>query len=206
MHRTIPVLAAVLVLAAGCQSRPVPPKGTGFLGDAYPLLLPNPNHHGSWLWQKPGADFGDYDKLLIEPVEVRLAQSAEARRIPAEMTAKAAAAFTRILNESISPYYDVVKEAGPHTLRVRIALSDVMPDTSTPAGGVDVGGASAEGEILDAQTGARLVAAISKVEHSASIDANEVPPKWKGTEGAFHVFAKRLLEFLERQGMGGEQR
>jgi hypothetical protein len=198
-------LAAAAVLAAGCQSgRPVPPKGSGFLGDAYPLLLPNPNHPGSWRWLKPGVDLGEYDKLIIDPVEVRLTPGADAQIVPPEMSARAAEHLTLVLNRTIDPYYEIVKQPGPHTLRVRIALSDVIPDTSSPAGGVEVGGASAEGEMTDSATGERLVAFMSKVEHSASLDADDVPQKWKGTEGAFRVWAKRLLEFLERQGVGTE--
>ena len=208
-HRTavpVAVLAAVLVVAAGCQSgKPVPPKGSGFLGDAYPMLLPNPNYAGAWRWQNPGVELGEYDKLIIEPVEVRLAKGAEAQSVPPEMTARAAEVFTRVLNQTVDPYYDVVTEPGPHTLRVRISLSDVMPDTTSPAGGVEVGGAAIEAEMLDAQTSERLVAAMSKVEHSASIDDSDIPAKWKGTEGAFRVWAKRLLEFLDRQGVGSER-
>jgi hypothetical protein len=200
------VLAAVLALAAGCPStRPEPPKGSGFLGDAYPLLLPHPNYAGSWIWQKPGADFSQYSRILIDPVEVRLLEKAEAQTVPAEMTAKCAEALGRILHDTVSPYYDVVKEAGPRTLRVRIALSDVMPNTSTPSGGLEVGGASGECEFLDAMTGERLVAVMSTVQHSQNIEEDDVPARWKGTEGAFHVWAKRLIDFLERQGVGAER-
>jgi hypothetical protein len=200
------VLAAVFVLAAGCQSgKPVPPKGSGFLGDAYPLLLPNPNYANSWRWQKPGVDLGEYDKLILDPVEVRLSKDAEAQSVPPEMTARAAEALTRVLNATIDPYYDVVTQPGPHTLRIRLALSDVMPDTTSPSGGVDIGGAAGEGEMLDSVTGERLVAVMSRIEHSASIETDDVPVKWKGTEGAFHVWGKRLLEFLDRQGVGKER-
>ena len=85
-------------------------------------------------------------------------------------------------------------------LRLRFALTDVRP-ASKPSDAnlsVDVGGAALEGEALDATSSQRIVAVIDRIEGSRK-GTKEVPEEWRGVEGAFREWAKRLLDYLDEE-------
>jgi hypothetical protein len=170
-------------------------KPSGFL-DSYAGLRRSPSHEGSWVWMKEGLDLRVYDHLLIDPVEVIL--DAEGQKIVTEeMRQKASSAFREILFDTLDPYYEVVEEAGEHVLRVRLALTDLVPTPEMEEGKppVQTGGAELEGIFSDAVTGETLMRVVSRIEGSAQ--GKEAKPEWQAVEGAFYEWADRLLTFLD---------
>jgi hypothetical protein len=173
--------ALLVVAAAGCSSAP---HGSGFLGDTSQLTA-SPNHPGTWRWVKPGLDLRSYDKLMIDPVDLRLKSTSVANSLHAESRERYAAEFTEALRGKIAPYYDVVDVPGPNTLRVRLALTDMLIREE----GIE--DSSFEGEMLDAQSGERL---------SAWLATGAGRPR----EGVFEYWSKRFLDFLESKGVEGK--
>jgi hypothetical protein len=168
---------------------------TGFLSD-YTRLKPNPDRPGSLAWEKEGLDLRVYDQLLIEPVRVLLAADAYAK-VPQEVQLKASEYFETILFETIDPYYSVVKEPGPHVLRVKLALTAL--DAASASDGepaVGTGGAALEGEFVDSVTGDSLLMVVSRIQGSDRGSA-DVDAEWKPVEGAFREWADRLLDYLD---------
>jgi hypothetical protein len=181
-HRFAVVLVVALAsFAAGCSTAP---RSSGFLGDTTQLTA-NPDHPGTWRWIKPGLDLRTYDKVMIDPVDLRLKGSSVANSLHDDSQARYAAEFTEVIRAKLAPFYDLVDAPGPGTLRLRIALTDMLlgPD------GIE--DSSLEAELLDAQSGERLVAAIA---------TNANRPR----EGVFQHWATRILDFLESRGVEGK--
>ena len=170
--------------------------GVGFLPD-YAKLQPDPENPGGWFWLKPGMDLRAYDALLIDPVELIPMEGSEAGALEDEVQGQCRTAFREILVDRIDPYYSVVDEPAPHVLQVRIAITDIQPAVEAVEGDVpvQVGGASIEVEILDAQTGETLAMGIDRIEGSTRGEVAE--DEWKPVEGAFREWADQLLDFVD---------
>ena len=68
-------LCLVLLLVA-CQSGP--PSQSGFLKDYSKLEQVGKRPH-AWVWEKPGVDMRVYDRLMFDPVEVKLLEGIDWR-------------------------------------------------------------------------------------------------------------------------------
>ena len=183
-------LALPLLALAACQSGPK--KTSGFLGD-YSKLTAKPNDPSAWVYYAPGMDLRDYDSLNIPPIRVIPAPNSDAADLDAETNRKVAAAFRKILTEKIDPYYSVTDKKGPHTMTLRIAITDVRPAKD----GVPIGAAAMECELIDSVTGQRLAAAVDRKEGSTK--GTEAPEEWRQVEGAFREWAQGLLDFMDRE-------
>lgn len=131
-----------LALAACAGNASVEPSG--FLGD-YAQLKPGRRDQAQLVYIDPAADFSPYAKVLVDPVVVwaptasRDAPEAELRGLAAEFGAE--------LREQLRHEFELVERPAPGTLRIRTALTHVHEP-----------GTSIELEVLDAQSGRRLVA------------------------------------------------
>jgi len=124
---------------------------------------------------KPGASLKKYDRVIIEPVTTVVA----ATGISPAVTNQVAAYLSDALHSQLGSEMKIVSVAGPTTLRVRAALTDVIEDRSaghavttvqtgaraklsgnlgSAAVANFVSNVSFEGEILDSVSGERLYA------------------------------------------------
>jgi hypothetical protein len=147
---------------------------------------------------KDGLDLREYDHLIIEPIQVLLAPGTATVALTSDQEKEVADAFRHVLCDCIDPYYTVVDEPGPTTLRLRLAITDLQPVRPGPDGGppVSVGGADLEGQILDSVSGEVLVEAASRVLGNVK-GPGTAPPEWRPVEGAFYEWANRILDFLD---------
>jgi hypothetical protein len=194
-------LCLVLLLFA-CKSGP--PSQSGFLDD-YSKLKQEGKRPQAWVWEKPGVDMRTYDRLMFDPVEVKLLEGSEAGKLGKDTLQKVAEAFRRIMTETIDPYYSVVNKRGPYVLRVRLAVTDVAPTQQAVKGGPDLrmGQATMEGEFLDAVSGEQLAAFTEKISGSAA-GKGKAPAEWRHVEGAFQEWANALLDYMDRKHAGIE--
>ncbi|HEX5138619.1 MAG TPA: DUF3313 family protein [Planctomycetota bacterium] len=140
----------VLVLAvAACASRP--PYASGYLGD-YSDLRQSASDPDLWEWRHPGADFRVYDKLVVEPVLIRLADGSSAKGLGDQAIRKTAEELQAALVAGAAPRWKVVPRGGPGALRMQVVLVDVMP-----------GAVAYEAEVVDTVTASRLVKLVRKV-------------------------------------------
>jgi hypothetical protein len=194
-------LCFVLLLFA-CKSGP--PSQSGFLDD-YSKLQRVGKRPNVWAWEKPGVDMRVYDRLMFDPVEVKLLAGSQAGKLGRDTLSKVADAFRRIMTETIDPYYSVVTKRGPYVLRVRLAVTDVAPAEQDVKGGPDVrmGQATMEGELLDSVSGEQLAAFTEKISGSAA-GKGKAPREWRHVEGAFQEWANALLDYMDRKHAGVE--
>lgn len=132
-----------LVALAACKGGP--PNRSGYLGD-YSDLEQSAGDPDLWEWRHPGADLSVYDKLVVEPVLIRLVDGAAAKGLGEAELRKAADDVHAALVAGAPPRWTVVPRGGPRTLRLQVVLVDVLP-----------GALAIEGEAVDTITASRLV-------------------------------------------------
>jgi hypothetical protein len=216
------LLVCVAVLA-GCgttqQVRKV--RTSGFLGD-YSQLDPGKSGEALLVYRNPAADFVAYDRVLVDPVAVWRGSGSELEEVPEEDLEKIANYLHRVLVDRLSEDYEVVSTPGPRTLRIRAAITELAQswvpldtvstiepftrlasEVTRLATGTHlfVGNAGVEGEIVDATSGARLLAAVDHRAGEKVLRGSQ--SSWDDVKGAFDFWATRLRDRL-RQERGGE--
>jgi len=102
-------------------------KYSGFLSD-YSMLKPAPDGSNAMAWRKPGVDFKTYDKIIVERINFFYKDDAEYKGIdPTELKALADY-FHDSFMKNVSSAYPSVTEPGSRVLRVRVALTDIVPN------------------------------------------------------------------------------
>lgn len=209
LHRKlIPRLFAAGVLGglllAGCAT--VPPAPSGFLGD-YSALKPDAKEPKILYYEKPNVRWMTYTKLMIDPVQVYYSPAAKHRQIEPEELKKLTDYARVALVEAVKDTYPVVHAPGPGVLRLRAAITDLVP--ASPAVNivataaimlpVDMGGAAMEAEFLDSQTNERLGAVVDRKIGSPFSPGDFVGgfTTWGHAKTAFDGWANMLRESLD---------
>lgn len=173
-------LAVLLATTFGCSSTPKK-KHSGFLED-YSMLKPVGKDGMAERYQKPDADLGKYNKLMIDRIMVWQKQDADYKGIdPTEMKAMTDYFYEAILKEFKDDNV-ITTEPGPDVLRIRIAITDLVPTNpymsataslvpylgyadfiaAKTSGSFYIGEASIEAEVVDSQTSERLIALVER--------------------------------------------
>jgi hypothetical protein len=123
-------LASVLLLtgAAGAQQ---PTFGDytakGFLSD-YSRLEPEGGESEAFRFRDPSTDFGKYDKLLVDRIQVFLKEDVDYKGIDPTAIKELADYFHDAIAKAVEGQYEMVREPGPGVLRLRIAVTDLVPN------------------------------------------------------------------------------
>jgi len=155
---------ASLIILAGCAAPIEEPERAGFLSDYSKLEMIDEgriNYIGNRL--------GEYDSFIVDPIVVLFRRDVEDREFSDEDIEQLNEFFVNELTEKLTKGngYSVVKEPGPGVARFRIGLTDVEKTIGvlnvaiyTKVTGLGLGGASAEGELVDSVTGEQLAAMV----------------------------------------------
>ncbi len=213
------VSLCILGLSA-CAPKP-PVKPSGYLGD-YSEFQPAADGSNALRYVKPGLDLARYHKAIIDPVAVALsAESAGQAVNPAELMALSDYMHDALVI-ALRGAYPVVEEPGEDVLRVRVALTDVIPTKPVrntigtllvPARvvsaakraitGTDlfVGQVAIEAEVLDSQTGVRLMALVDR-KAGDKFSLKRGTTTWGHVTKAFREWAvgfRRTMDRAHRQ-------
>jgi hypothetical protein len=194
-----------MLLLAGCSTKP---EYSGFLTD-YPDFVQGPEGGADLVYVREGVDFAQYNRLMLDHVVFYFSEGSRARGVDPYELKELADLFHRAMSAELAGRYPFVGKKGPGVLRIRPAITEVV--SSLPAVGVaenirqrartgpffGVGGASMEVELLDAETGERVAAAVDRRPGRKYKDF-EGRTKWGGAEEAFRFWARRLGSFLDR--------
>ena len=102
-------------------------KYSGFLSD-YSKLKAAPDGSEAMSWRKPDIDFKVYNKIIVERLTFFYHDEADYKGIdPTELKALADY-FSESLIKNLGDNYPVVTESGPGVLRIRAALTDIVPN------------------------------------------------------------------------------
>jgi len=215
-HRWSWRCAVLALLALACASTaPAPPQHfSGFLSD-YSILEPRASSDGTaWLYRNPDARLGLYTKVLVDPVVVYYGVGSPLHDLAPEDLETLAnhlyAAFVRHLEAD----YPIVQRPGPGVLRVQAALTEAQPSdvvlnalsTAMPIRPISelsqlatgtqafVGSAGIEARILDADSGALLIAAVDRRQGVKRLEGDDTG--WNDVLAAFDYWADALARAL----------
>jgi hypothetical protein len=175
----IPALLGSLAAVVACAGTAVV-EPSGFLGD-YSQLKPGRADQAQLVYIDSAADFSAYERVQLEPVEVW--QRAGGSDAPSGELASLAADLESALRKQLALEFELVDSPGPGTLRIRTALTQVRKS-----------GASIELEILDAESGRRLIAvADARGEVGGGGDSTG---DWASARQAFEFWAQRARDRL----------
>lgn len=131
--------AAALFLLTGCATPPAgaPSAGSiasdnrqvaqaGFLS-APARLKPSPGGEGALCWKQAGVDWKLYDKVMIERIQLYLDAKSTDHPIDATDLKTLIDYFDASLVKNISPIATLVDAPGPGVLRVKLALTSLIP-------------------------------------------------------------------------------
>ena len=211
---------ALGLAACGATKQSTQIERRGFLGD-YSKLRPGKEGELAFIYRNPSADWAAYDKILLDPVSVWTTR--DTSNIPQEDLQRLANNFYGLLYQEWAKDYEMVEQPGPKTLRIQVALtgadtsnavldlvSTVHPVSFAVSSGAEFvvgeptfgGGASIEGKVMDANTGALLAAGIDR--RVAGKDISGAFDSWDDVNSAFQYWAQwsrfRLCEL--RRGAG----
>lgn len=122
----------LFLLLAGCAStngkakESEGPKYTGFLSD-YSRLEADPDGSKAMRYRNPEADMKKYKKVLLDRIIVWLKDDAEYKGIDPDAMKAMTDYFHEAIVRELGSDYTLVTEPGPDVLRVRIAVTDLVP-------------------------------------------------------------------------------
>lgn len=205
------MVSAALAIPTGCATKNA--TQAGFL-ENYPVFEPGPKGGADRVYFKRGANFGAYNKVMMDHVVFYFKDDAEYKGIHADELKELADAFHKAVAEALQGAYPLVDKPGPDAMRIRAAITEVVPSkpglsavtTVVPVGlalsiikkGVTgqhafVGKATLEAEILDSLTNERILAVI---DTKAGGKLSGVT-KWGAAKDVFQLWAKRLRAMLD---------
>ena len=222
MNRITHVVAALiagffLITVVGCAKQGM--NQAGFL-ENYSKLEEDPFGYADGYFEKDNVVWGAYDKVIIDQVTFFLKEDANYKGIDADDFNQLAQYWNDSMVKSMSQSYKIVTEPGPNTLRLRLAITDLVPGnpatgtvtTVVPVGlaastlnkaatgtHIGMGEARFEAEIRDAQTGDVLAAGINS-SSGDKLKVNKTVTKWGQVEAIFDVWTNNLRNRLDRLG------
>lgn len=121
----------LLVWLAGCaastsQTTPSTAKQARLLSRP-DLLKPMEGGDGAKSWRDPGVNWQQYDKVLIERIRIYLREDSAEKGIDPTDLKMLTDYFYAALQREITPTAQLVDQAGPGVLGLRIAITDLMP-------------------------------------------------------------------------------
>ncbi len=189
---------------------------SGFLGDksVYEKLKPGPEGGAKLRWLKPGVDFKNYNKFMVDSVIFYLADDAQYKGIDPQEMKEMADSFNKEIVAAFKDKYPIVTDPGTDVARIRFAITNVKPSkpgisavTSILPIGLVVstvkkgatGGWSGSG-----QTGTELIALDSTTNDviAMAVDQQEAAfserfSKWGSATDAFKFWSARLVKFID---------
>ena len=123
------LLTGLLLLVSGCASTGDAQKGpkySGFLQD-YSQLKPEAEGSEAMKYVNPQADMKKYQKFIIERITIMLKDDAQYKGIDPDAMKALTDYFHEAIIRELGTDYPVVTEPGPDVMRLRIAITDLVP-------------------------------------------------------------------------------
>lgn len=181
----------ITVLLQGCATA----KYQGSLLNSKIELKQCKGDTGKFWWEKPGFDWHNYNKVILEPIVLKI----DKKKFEREELQIAVNGFRKTIIERLSPEYIVVNEPGPNVLRIRSIITDI--DTSNQVLNtlttvalflpLDMGGAAIEVEFFNSITGERVAAMVDQ-KTGTPLQFKNGFSRFGHAKGAFVEWAKEL--------------
>lgn len=145
----------LLTVFIGCASTSQWPQLTGFL-DSYAGMYRSSEIEDIFVIKHKAINVNDYSKFLVDPVTIQLTPDAEAYEMERKDLERIASSFRSDIKRALQKNYTVVESPGADVLRVRVAITDILKQSSSGSskGLVEV-------EFVDTQTKERIAAVVT---------------------------------------------
>jgi hypothetical protein len=172
-------------IAGGCGGDPKEPSvvPSGFLGD-YSQLAPGREGQAHLIYINPEADFSLYDKMMIEPVVLWDREQSAPIATPSRDQRQLAERLQRALAMQLGQDFQLVDEAEPGTLSLRMAITDVE-ETRV---GIEV-------ELVDVMSRTRLAGAVDDQDVASTVGARATDPLGAAFDHWAALIRMRLVAF-----------
>ncbi len=188
-------------------------KYSGFL-DHYPDLRLDPDRSGGLTYEKAEIDHCSYDKIMIEPIEIWMADDSKYKGFSPDVLKAITDELYRSLEINFEPEYPVVGEPGEGVVVIRLAITDVYAMKKKrgflgymPIGAavgalsgkyrrVNLKDATIEVEILDAQSLDQLGVLIDKL--SVAKGGGDMTT-WQEIIEALHIYAENFRSEIDAE-------
>jgi hypothetical protein len=185
-------------------------QAKGFLSD-YSKISTTKDAEGSYEYVDSTVDFSKYNKLLVDRIKIFFKDDSEYKGIDPDELKVLTDYFYEAINKEVGDAYPLVKEPGPDVMRLRVAVTDLVPNKpeasvvtlvipfawvadagSGVAKGetgstVFTGEATVEVEVLDSVSSQQIVA---HIETEAGKKYNWAKGVTKGVTGYMNAYSK----------------
>jgi hypothetical protein len=192
---------------------------SGFLQD-YSLLKPeDPMKAVNWVYTNESVDISTYNKVMLDDVVFFVSQDADYKGFEARELADLGEAFHQAIIMNLSGAYEFTDTPGPGVLRIRIAVTNLVPSNSftgtattiVPVGlalstikkavtgsHIGMGKVAIEGEVVDSQTNKILGAVIDSKAGQKYKIAKSVS-KWGHAIDIFNKWGQNIRARLDKR-------
>jgi len=149
------LLFVLFITLAGCQTTSQWPQLTGFL-DSYAGMYRSSEIEGVFVIKHKEKNVNDYTKFLVDPVTIQLTPDAKAYTMERKDLERIARSFRSDIKRALAKNYTVVESPGPGVLQLRVAITDILKQSSSGSskGIVEV-------EFIDTRTKERIAAVVT---------------------------------------------
>jgi hypothetical protein len=185
-------------------------EAKGFLSD-YSKISKTEADDGSYEYLDSTVDFSKYNKLLVDRIKIFFKDDSDYKGIDPDELKVLTDYFYEAVNKAVGDAYPMVTEAGPDVLRLRVAITDLVPNKPSASvvtlvvpftwladagSGVAkgdagstlfTGAATVEVEALDSESSQQLVAFI---ETESGKKYNWTHGVGKGVKGYLNAYSK----------------
>jgi len=211
------MIGFAFTMTTGCGSSKPKMHKSGFFTD-YSRLGKDPEGFYQWYYLRDDVVFGAYNKIIIDHVSFFLKEDAAYKGIQPEELIELAKHFHNAVIEALHGAYSFTSKPGPGTMRVRMAITDLVPGKTTsgtittivPVGliashvkkaatgsHIGIGGAAFEAELLDSQTNEVLAAVLDK-KTGKKYKIGKSVTKWGQVDTIFNDWAKDFRKRLDK--------
>ncbi len=202
------IISFNLILSFGCAQKSIYPE---FFGEKYPHFKPGPEGGADLLYIKKGVDFSKYSKIMVDQ-QFYFDSGSKYNAIHPKAIAALEEAMLKAIVDATGNTYPLVDKPRPDVLRIRLAITDLIPLSLATAANhkrsvenqedilgkyISIGGASMQAEFLDSWTNERVGAVIDIKSVEKFTDVRGID-EWENTKEAFMFWADRLRQFLDK--------
>jgi len=102
-------------------------QAKGFLSD-YSKIPTTKNADGAYEYRDSSVDYSKYNKLLVDRIKIFFKDDSEYKGIDPDELKELTDYFYQAIEKAVGDAYPMVKEAGPDVMRLRVAVTDVVPN------------------------------------------------------------------------------
>jgi len=196
------LISILFLVVSGCTSS-TKLQHSGFLDD-YSMLKVDKNEEGAFFYRNDSFYLYEYNRVLIEPVEIYFHPDSGEDVISKADLKKIRVKFYMALANAVKDRYPLVNFSGEGVLRIRTAITNVK--TSRPITSRDVQEnlrtsllveeAYIEAEFLDSVTGKQLAALVDPLAGQRA--GSGIISQWGEVGLAFKYWAQSLRDALDK--------